>query len=281
MSRIAVLGLGAMGRRMAAHLLDDHDLVVWNRTASRADALVAKGATGAETPRDAAEGADVVITMVTDDAAARAVWLDPETGALAGLGHDALAIECSTVTPGWVRELGAHVSEAGGRLVESPVLGTTWQADSAELVALLGGDETDRAAAAEVVDLFCKASLHIGELGQGAVFKLLVNAFFATQVAALGELLKMAEANGLDVARTFDTLKGMPVTAPKVAAVGGQMVEGMHEPGFPIDLVAKDLGYAGTIGAGPIVGAAEGRYRAAADAGFGEAHLAAVERFED
>ena len=98
--RIAFLGLGAMGRRMALRLLAaGHDVSVWNRSAAAADELVAAGARRSATPRQAAAGADIVWAMVFDDAASQAVWLDPETGAAAAMSDDAVAIESSTLTP--------------------------------------------------------------------------------------------------------------------------------------------------------------------------------------
>ena len=106
MAKVTMLGLGAMGSRMAMSLLrSGHTVTVWNRTPGRADALVAAGAMQADSPRQAVADADFAISMVRDDEAAREVWLAPATGALAGLGRDAVAIESSTVTPNWVREL--------------------------------------------------------------------------------------------------------------------------------------------------------------------------------
>ena len=122
MSKISVLGLGAMGARMAAHLIKaGHDVTVWNRTADATRPLVAAGATQAQTPREAAAGAAFVVTMVRDDDASRRVWLDPDNGALAGMAAGAVAIESSTLTPGWIRELGHAIAERGVALLEAPV----------------------------------------------------------------------------------------------------------------------------------------------------------------
>ena len=276
MSRIAFLGLGAMGRRMAAHLVASHDLVVYNRTASRADVLVAAGATRADTPRQAAEGADVVITMLTDDAAARQVWLHPETGALAGMSPGALAVESSTVTPGWIAALGEDADAAGVRLVDAPVAGSTPQAEARQLAYLIGGAEADVADAMPVLTLMGAKHLHVGPRGQGAVFKLVVNALFATQVAAISELLKMAADQGLSEERTLSLLRPLPVTSPAAAGVAGLMLAADHASRFPVDLVAKDLRYAVSAGAGPVVAGAQARFEEAAAAGHGALNLSAV-----
>src|SRR6185437_6871265 len=140
---IALLGLGAMGSRMAANLLKaDHALTVWNRTPEAAAALVAQGAKQAPTPRQAAAGADFVFAMVRDDEASREIWLSPHHGALEGLKEGAVAIESSTLTPGWIRELGLAVAARGSTLLEAPVVGSRPQAEAAQLIYFIGGDES-------------------------------------------------------------------------------------------------------------------------------------------
>jgi 3-hydroxyisobutyrate dehydrogenase len=121
-STIAFLGLGAMGSRMARRLLERGDKVrVWNRSPGPVEALADEGAEAGASPREAATGADAVITMVSDDHAARAVWLDPVSGGLAGLKPGALAIESSTVTRDWIAELNAAARARGVALVDAPV----------------------------------------------------------------------------------------------------------------------------------------------------------------
>lgn len=276
MSRIAFLGLGAMGRRMAAHLIPEHDVTVWNRTASRAEALVAAGARQAETPREAVADAELVFTMLTDDDAARGVWLDPEHGALAGMQRGTIALESSTVTPAWIGTLGAAADSAGVRLIDAPVAGSTPQAEAAALVFLLGGRDPDVAEVDPVLAKMGAKRVHAGPRGHGATLKLMVNTMFATQVAALAELLQLAETQGMTRARALELLAPLPVTAPAAAGVGALMVAGDHAPRFPVDLVAKDLGYAHASGAGPLVRAAADRYQAASDAGHGGQNLSAV-----
>src|ERR1700735_5561852 len=107
MSKIAFLGLGAMGSRMVPHLIDaGHAVTVWNRSTAAVEAAVARGAKSASTPRAAAQGAEFVLTMLTDDDASKSVWMTPDTGALAGLGTGAVAIELGTVSPDWLKGLG-------------------------------------------------------------------------------------------------------------------------------------------------------------------------------
>ena len=141
MSTIAFLGLGAMGSRIARNLFDaGHDLIVWNRSDEKTRPLVEAGAKKAESPRQAGAAADIVMAMVADDDASHAVWLDPETGALAGMEAGQTAVEISTLQPGWVEELGQAMKAKGVDLLEAPVSGTLPQAEKAELVFFLGGD---------------------------------------------------------------------------------------------------------------------------------------------
>ena len=114
MSKVAFLGLGAMGSRMATNLLRaGHELTVWNLTSEPTKTLVASGAKPATTHREAAEGNEFIVTMVTNDVASRQVWLDAADGALLGMRSGAIAIDSSTLTPAWVRELASVISKVG------------------------------------------------------------------------------------------------------------------------------------------------------------------------
>jgi hypothetical protein len=125
MSKVAFLGLGAMGSRMAANLLKaGRTVTVWNRSPAAAEALVASGARKASSPKEAAKGADFVFAIVRDDDASQNVWLDSTNGALAGMHPGAVAIESSTLTPEWIRELSEHFSAKGISLLDAPVSGS-------------------------------------------------------------------------------------------------------------------------------------------------------------
>src|ERR1700688_3893940 len=124
MSKIAFLGLGSMGSRMAANLLAaGYDVRVWNRTPAAAKRLVEAGATREESPRAAARGADFVMSTVADDDASSSVWTDPETGAVAGLSPHSTVIEMSTVSPGWIASLSKSVTASGAGFLDAPGAG--------------------------------------------------------------------------------------------------------------------------------------------------------------
>lgn len=283
MNRITFLGLGAMGRRMAARLLAaGFDLTVYNRTASAADALIAEGARLASSPRAAVEGAEVVISMVTDDEAAKAIWLDPERGAIGGLGAGAIAIESSTLTPETARAIGAALTARGARYVDAPVAGTLPQAAGGTLNYLIGGDAETVDAVRPVLAPLAAAIHHIGAIGQGMAMKLAINAFFAIETAALAEAAHLATRGGVDKARALEVLTAMPVVAPALAGLAGQMAAGHYTPFFPVRLVAKDLRYAAGFaerhgGDTPLARAAHALYVRAAAAGHGEANISAVD----
>ncbi len=286
---IAFLGLGAMGRRMARRLLEaGYPLAVWNRTPDRADALVADGARRADTPRDAADGADVVIGMVTDDDASRAVWLGAgedagATGAVHGLAEGAVALASSTLTPAWVQTLAGEVAARGAACLDAPVLGTRPQAEAGELIYFVGGDADALARVQPVVDAMGAAVHHVGPTGRGATLKLAVNALFGIQAAALGELLGFLRAAGIDDGDAVDVLGTLPVTSPKAKVVAELMAERTFDPLFPIDLVAKDFRYAvetaeAAGAAVPTTEAVRAVFERARAKGHGDANITGIAR---
>lgn len=275
--RTAVIGLGAMGSRMAKRLVEaGRPVVVHNRTKTRASALVDAGAVWADTPREAAEQADLVLSIVTDDEAARAVWLHPEDGALAGLG-EAVAVESSTVTPGWVAELAAAV---GPRFIDAPVVGTRPHAEQGALSFLGGGDE-DLLRQIEPHIAPMGTLRHVGPVGHGALTKLAVNTVFGAGVAVFAEAIAMLERAGVERATAIETLAGLPVTSPAVAQLGSLIARGRFEPMFPIRLVRKDFRYAvDTMRSHTveprIAEATREAFAAAEEAGLGDLNIAAI-----
>ena len=269
---IAFLGLGAMGARQAARLLGaGHVLTVWNRSSERAGALVSQGAQLADSPRDAADGAEIVIAMVRDDDASRAVWTG-SYGAIAGLGPTAVAVESSTLTVGWARELGDLVGD--GRFLDAPVVGSRPHAEAGALTVLAGGEAATLARARPALDAYAGAVHHVGAVGTATALKLAVNALFAVQAAALAELLPTVAAAGVAPERAAELLNAMPTASPAAQRVASLMPERAFAPNFPIALVAKDLAYA-TRAAGEagveasVLAATAGAFTKADARGFG------------
>jgi 3-hydroxyisobutyrate dehydrogenase-like beta-hydroxyacid dehydrogenase len=245
MSRIAFLGLGAMGSRMAANLVRaGHQVTVWNRSPAAMAALAGLGARTATTPREAAAGAEFILSMLTDDEAARAVWLDPAEGAVGGMAEGALAIESSTVSPAWVGELGAALRERGLRLVDAPVAGSRPQAETGQLIFMAGGEIDAIEAARPVLAAMGATLIHVGETGQGARLKLAVNAFFAAQLVSMAEMLALLGRSGIMESEAAAMLAQFPVTSPALAGAARMMAARDATPLFTVDLIAKDLTYA-------------------------------------
>jgi 3-hydroxyisobutyrate dehydrogenase len=278
---IALLGLGAMGSRMAANLLKaDHALTVWNRTPEAAAALVAQGAKQAPTPRQAAAGADFVFAMVRDDEASREIWLSPHHGALEGLKEGAVAIESSTLTPGWIRELGLAVAARGSTLLEAPVVGSRPQAEAAQLIYFIGGDESVLKRVKPLLMAMSSTVTHVGPLGSGALVKLSTNALLGVQVTVLAELIGLLKRSGADVASAVKAIGGTAAWSPAANNLSSSMLAANFSPQFPVELIEKDFGYAvdaaGSPEDAPTIAAARGVFQKAIASGFGGDNMTSV-----
>jgi len=283
MTKIAVLGLGAMGSRMAANLLKaGHEVTVWNRTPAAAATLVDAGAKQALSPRAAADDVDFVIAMVRDDEASRATWLAPDTGALAGLRHDTVAIESSTLSPAWVRELSEAAAAKNVQLLEAPVAGSRPQADAGQLVYLVGGDEAVVKKAELILKIMGSAVHHVGPVGSGALVKLSTNALLGAQVTVLAELIGLLQKSGADVSRAVQAISSTAVWSPAATYLSGSMLAGNFAPQFPVELIEKDFGYAvsaaGSPEAAPTIAAARRVFQRAIENGFGADNMTGVVR---
>ena len=283
MKRIAILGAGAMGSRMAQNLLNNqYSVVLYNRTKSNVSPLIDKGAIYAATPREAAEQVDIVISMVTDNEGSRNIWLAPDIGAVYGLRENTIAIESSTLTVDWTRKLASEIENSGADFLEAPVVGSRPQAEAGKLIYLVGG-KAETLASVHSILLSAGASTihHVGGIGQGMAMKLAVNALFGIQVAALAEVMGMLTKNGLTNEKSMEILGDLPAISLAAKGAGSLMVMKNHAPMFPIALVEKDFRYvietADTTGAAnPIATAAREIYQEAIAKGFGNDNISGV-----
>ncbi len=280
--RIAVLGLGAMGSRMARRLLSaGHDVVIYNRSPPPIEALVAEGAVTGKTPRMAAEGAEIVMSMVRDVEASRAIWCDERDGALKGLGPGAIAIESSTLTSGWICELAMRACTTGASFLDAPVVGSRPQADTGQLVHLVGGKAGTFDRAKPVLAALGNAAYHVGPVGAGAALKLVVNALFGTQVALLGELLSVLRDSPCDLTAVTEALSSLPVTSQAARGALALMLAEKDAPLFPIDLAEKDFSYVLDQAQGsalPITAAVHERFARAKADGLAALNITAIAR---
>ncbi|VAW91411.1 hypothetical protein MNBD_GAMMA22-2707 [hydrothermal vent metagenome] len=282
MKNIAVLGLGAMGARMAENFLKSgYKLKIWNRTADKGGSLVKLGAQQFSTPSEAVKNVDVVISMLTDDKASQSVWLETKTGALSGLHKDTVVIECSTVTPQWSIELSNNIRAMDAQFIEAPVIGSRPQAENSQLIHLIGGEKNILKKVQDVLSVNSSAIHYIGSVGHAMSMKLAVNGLFGVQVAALSEMLGTLSRVGIDKNSTLSLLSKLPITSPALIGIGLGMSEDNYTPLFPVDLVEKDFSYLLQLAKDqsasiPMANAALDVYQKAQSSGFGDNNISGV-----
>jgi 3-hydroxyisobutyrate dehydrogenase/2-hydroxy-3-oxopropionate reductase len=280
MSEIAFLGTGAMGSRMATRLLAaGHQLTVWNRTHERTADLLAQGARGAQTPREAAEGAEFVITMLRDGRALREVADGPD-GILAGLQEGARLLEMSTVGPRAVADLASALPPATAML-DAPVLGSLGEVEAGALTIFVGGTGDDFARAEPLLKAL-GTPLHVGPLGHGARAKLVANASLIGVLGLLGEVLSLADGLGLPRNTAFSVLAHTPLAAQAERRRAATEQDALPVR-FALSLALKDAGLVSAAGAEGgrdlrLLRAAESWLRQAEEAGWGGADYASVLR---
>ncbi|MDX6198377.1 MAG: 3-hydroxyisobutyrate dehydrogenase [Actinomycetota bacterium] len=235
--RVAFLGLGRMGTRMARHVLDaGHELTVWNRTPGKAGELVDAGAQEAKTPAAAVEGADAAVLMLFGPDSVREVL---PAVAREGL----LVIDSTTIGPAAAREFGRVCKDKGARYVDAPVAGSLEPAASGTLGVLAGCDEADWPEAEKLLHLWGDPAKvrRIGAVGSGSALKLVVNQGLGVLAAGLGEALRMAGDLGLDRDVVLDVLE-QGAYAFTVKQKRELLQKGdFSDTRFSVDLLAKDL----------------------------------------
>jgi 3-hydroxyisobutyrate dehydrogenase len=208
MTNVAFLGLGAIGRPMAARLAaaSDISLAVWNRTAERARAFASEtGARHATTPADAARGADLAITCFPVSADVDAV-LDAPEGLLAGLARGALLVDCTSGDPATSRRIAAKLAERGVGFLDAPVSGGTIGAEQGTLTVMVGGDEALLQRARPVLEAFGKKIVHCGDVGAGDALKAVNNALLAIHVWSTAEGLAALAKAGVSADVALDVI---------------------------------------------------------------------------
>ena len=279
--QVAILGLGTMGAGMAKNLLSTgFPVTVYNRTRARAEPLAASGARIAESPAQAAENADVIVSMLSDEAASRAAWTGDD-GALDGARPGAVLVESSTVKPEWIAELGSLAKSRGLHLLDAPVTGSRVQAQAGELIFLVGGEAAILERVRPVLEAMSKEIVYLGPSGSGARMKLINNFLAGVQVASLAEGLSWIERSGLDRELALKVLKSGAPGSPLLGAISGRMVEAKYDVNFLLSLMEKDLRYAAidaaTLGIDlRTAKSAEKRFQDAVDAGYGDKDMSAV-----
>jgi 3-hydroxyisobutyrate dehydrogenase len=243
-TNIALLGLGLMGSGMAGRLLDaGYPLTIWNRTPGKSQALEARGARVAKSPREAAAGAAVVISMLADVPVCRDVWLG-RGEALVDIAPGTIVVESSTVSVEWIEELERAAKDHGCELVDAPVTGSKPQAEAGQLLFLAGGSSSTVNKVTPILKAMGRDVVHVGPSGSGARLKLINNFLSGSQVAALAEALSLIERSGLDREKALGVLTEGAPGSPLVKLLSGRMTARQYQPNFVLRLMAKDLRYA-------------------------------------
>jgi 3-hydroxyisobutyrate dehydrogenase-like beta-hydroxyacid dehydrogenase len=233
---------------MGANLLKaGHSLTVWNRTASRAQELVAAGATLAKNPREVAAASELLFTIVSDPPALEEVLWGHEgknDGALAGLQPGSIYIDSSTVAPALTRKIAAACAVRRVRYLDAPVTGGDWGAREGNLVFMIGGDAQTLREAEPVLGVLGKKWFHLGPNGAGQTTKLAMNAILALQVGAMAEALALVTKAGLKGEQLIEVMQSSMARSGVLDIKSPLMLKGDFKPSFPLRLMHKDLGLA-------------------------------------
>ena len=241
MSAVGFVGLGAMGGPIAGRLLAaGHELHGTNRTPSKAQPLIERGLTWHATPREAAAAADVVFSMVSDDAALAAIATGPD-GILAGLGPGKVYVDMSTVSPTASVELAARVRALGARMLDAPVSGSVPQAEAGTLTIMVGGDESALRRVEPLLDELGQSVTRIGDNGQGLLLKLAINISIAAQTLAFSEGLLLAERGGIDPQLAARVMSDSAIGSPMVKARVPLLLDLPEHAWFDVRLMRKDI----------------------------------------
>ena len=241
---VGFIGLGIMGKPMAKNLIEaGHELVVFNRTQSKAEELAGDGATVAGSPREVAEQSDVIITMLPDSPQVEEVLVG-EDGVLKGIKEGALVVDTSTISPVVTEELAAKVKERGASMLDAPVSGGDVGAIEGTLSIMVGGSEEDFERARPLFEAMGKTVTHVGETGAGQVAKAANQIVVALTIEAVSEALVLGSKGGVAPEKILDVLGG-GLAGNKVMEVKREkMLTHSFDPGFRIELHHKDLGIA-------------------------------------
>jgi len=278
---VAVLGTGIMGAAMARNLASaGMEVCVWNRTREKAEPLAQDGASVAESPTGAADGADFLLTMLSDaDVVEEAVG--GEDGPLSVLAEGGVWLQTSTVGIEGNERLAKIAAEHGVAYVDAPVLGTKEPAEQGRLVVLASGSEEVRERSQPVFDAIGGRTLWLGSAGAGSSLKLVVNNWIVGLLGVLAETIALAEALGVAPARFLEVIEGGPLGLPYAQIKGRMMIEEEFPTSFSLRLARKDAGLvldaAGMHGVPLTVAeAVAARFDEAIEAGYGEEDMAAV-----
>lgn len=281
MPTIAFIGLGTMGLPMAANLLrKSYQVIVYNRTPGKAEQLLELGAEEAATPLAAARGADVVVTMISNDAAVEEVYYGTE-GVFAGLKPNTVLIDSSTVSPDLARRLARDAADAFCDFLDAPVTGSKPAAIDGTLLFMAGGDAQVVEAQKQLLLAMGREVLYMGPSGSGAAAKLAHNTIVGINAAGLVEGMAIASKAGIDASSFLRVVQGGGAASKQADLKGAKIIDHDFSVQFSLALMLKDLKLSSVLTDGlgvptPMLEASKSLFQAGAAAGYGEEDLAAL-----
>ncbi|MCB2153625.1 NAD(P)-dependent oxidoreductase [bacterium] len=239
--RLGFIGLGIMGLGMARNLMKaGHELTVWNRTTSKAEALASEGAKVADNPADLATNCDIIFVCVSDTPDVQEVLLG-DSGVVHGAHSGALVVDHSTISPSATVEIAEKLAEEGVRFLDAPVSGGSEGAANGTLSIMIGGDAGDVDRAMPFLKAMGKTITHVGKTGHGQMVKAVNQILVVGHALAMSEALVFAQAGGLDLEKTLEAVAGGAAGSWMLSNRGPQILKRDWRPGFTIDLQQKDV----------------------------------------
>jgi|TARA_B100000530_G_scaffold270759_1_gene183456 3-hydroxyisobutyrate dehydrogenase len=238
---IGFIGLGIMGLPMAKNLIKSNfDLIVYNRTKSKTKELSELGARVASNPKEVAENAKCIITMLTDSPDVEQIILG-ENGVIKGIQANSIVIDMSTISPKITRNINEELSKHQSSLLDAPVSGGSWGAIEGTLSIMIGGSNEDFNTCLPVFEAMGKNIIHTGSSGMGQTTKLVNQILVAGTMNAVAEAMVFAAKSGADLSTTIEAVGGGAAASWQLNTLGPRLIKGDFDPGFMIKLQQKDL----------------------------------------
>lgn len=280
-ARIGFLGLGIMGSPMAQNLIKAGcNVTVWNRTKSKCDPLVSMGAKYEASPEEVAASCDVTFAMLADPQSALDV-ASGRHGAAGGMGPGKGYVDVSTVDAVTSKLISEQIKTTGAHFLEAPVSGSKKPAEDGQLIFLTAGDRSLYDKVAPFLDIMGKSRFYLGNVGNGAAMKLVVNMIMGSMMASFAEGLLLSEKVGLDPSVLVEVISQGAISAPMYSIKGPSMVKSIYPTAFPLKHQQKDLRLALALGESvsqptPIAAAANELYKIAKSRGLSDEDFSAV-----
>ncbi|XP_073139370.1 glyoxylate/succinic semialdehyde reductase 2, chloroplastic isoform X1 [Henckelia pumila] len=280
-SRLGFLGLGIMGSPMAQNLVKaGYDVTVWSRTRSKCDPLISLGAQYKNTPVEVAASCEITFAMLADPESAVDVACG-EHGAASGMSPGKGYIDVSTVDGATSKFIGTHIKSTGALFLEAPVSGSKKPAEDGKLIFLTAGDKSLYETASPLLDVMGKSRFYLGDVGNGAAMKLVVNMIMGSMMASFSEGLLLSEKLGLDPSVLVEVISQGAISAPMYSVKGPSMIQSLYPTAFPLKHQQKDLrlalGLAESVSQPtPVAAAANELYKLAKSRGLSDHDFSAV-----